>query len=494
MAGVGFGFATGGEHAEAGPLVVSLEACSHGKSHRRNRDDERVELAVRLENTSGRPLFLRLGSIAGGATHATALAAAGLQSEVTCDDGHDYWMPAKVLEPRPVPGSIPMAQREQALYLPPQQGARIGLAGLALGSAISFGGLSGDDAEVLLPLPASSDSTGGSTRCRVQFALRSDAGLDVGGTAATRKPTSSLHSACAWVGPFAPPHGVPDEKLCWHGEVVSKPLTLRLCPVAASARTIVKAGPAAAAPTAMTAPKPTPMPRAPCWPRPGNTFGRSIGKDRAGDVAFGRNLSKGPATDEARPMRKKTLGVASRTARSEQRSIANETTAALLDGAAEDIADADTSSASTRNEGKQQPLPPRRPAPAGIQGKKGQTLPSLSARSHGSSQSACYPRALADVSSDPFDDPMLLELAEVVSSMRTANSTVVFCTKRLKTRKGQHFVNALRVRGHRILPAPDVRVFSTWAMAPRAFGQVEDLIMVADWQELYCCYDILREG
>lgn len=388
-----------------------------------------------------------------------------------------------------------MVQREQALYLPPRQGARIGLAGVALGSAISFGGLSGNDAEVLLPIPTPLDSAGGATRCRVQFVLRGDAelGLVVGETAATHKPTS-LHSACAWVGPFAPPRGVPDEKLCWHGEVVSQPLTLRLCPIAASARTSAsKAGPAAAAPTAMTAPKPTPMPRAPCWPRPGNTFGRNIGKDNAGDVAFGRNLSKDTAIDEARPTRKKALGAASRRVRSEQRAISNGAAVALLDGAAEDVADADTSSTRSQAD-KHPPPPPRRPAPSVIQGTKGLRLPSLSARSHASSQSTCTPRALADISSDPFDDPMLLELAEVVSSMRTANSTVVICTKRLKTRKGQHFVNTLRVRGHRILPAPDVRVFSTWAMAPRAFGQAEDLVMVADWQELYCCYDVLREA
>lgn len=93
-----------------------------------------------------------------------------------------------------------------------------------------------------------------------------------------------------------------------------------------------------------------------------------------------------------------------------------------------------------------------------------------------------------------MDDPMLCELAEVVSSMRNSSTTVVVCTKRLKTRKGQNFVNALRLRGHHVLPAADVRVFSTWALAPRAFDVVEELLIVADWRELSGCNDILRKA
>merc|ERR1712194_36508 len=97
-------------------------------------------------------------------------------------------------------------------------------------------------------------------------------------------------------------------------------------------------------------------------------------------------------------------------------------------------------------------------------------------------------------SEDPMDDPMLCELAEVVSSMSNVSTTVVVCTKRLKTRKGQNFINALRLRGHRVLPAADVRVFSTWALAPRAFDIAEELLIVADWRELSSCNDVLQQA
>merc|ERR1712216_1120028 len=130
----------------------------------------------------------------------------------------------------------------------------------------------------------------------------------------------------------------------------------------------------------------------------------------------------------------------------------------------------------------------------GLSSRPAPYLPSLSARSHASSRSATSPLALMDGGVDPLDDPMLLELAEVVGSMRTANSTVIMCTRRLNTRRGQHFVNALRVRGHRVLPVADVRVFSKWTLAPRAFGVEEGIVLVADWRELSSCHDVLREA
>ena len=98
---------------EGGPLVASLEVCQKprkkGSHTRRIAAVERVELAVCLENTSGKPLFLRLGAIAGGADDASALAAAGLQIEV---DGR--WVSAKVLEPRAVPGGLSVVCRPSA--------------------------------------------------------------------------------------------------------------------------------------------------------------------------------------------------------------------------------------------------------------------------------------------------------------------------------------------------------------------------------------------
>jgi hypothetical protein len=95
---------------------------------------------------------------------------------------------------------------------------------------------------------------------------------------------------------------------------------------------------------------------------------------------------------------------------------------------------------------------------------------------------------------DPLCDPMLLELAEVIGSMRTASTTTVLCTHRLKTRTGQRFVGALQSLGHNILPAAELRSLSTWALAPRAFSSAEEILLVTDWHELISCLDIMQEA
>jgi hypothetical protein len=95
---------------------------------------------------------------------------------------------------------------------------------------------------------------------------------------------------------------------------------------------------------------------------------------------------------------------------------------------------------------------------------------------------------------DPLSDPILLELAEMINGMRSQYSTIVICTKRLKTRIGQRFISALRSAGFRIFPAQELRMLSTWASAPRAFQCVEELVLVADWHELVACFGVLRQA
>jgi len=95
---------------------------------------------------------------------------------------------------------------------------------------------------------------------------------------------------------------------------------------------------------------------------------------------------------------------------------------------------------------------------------------------------------------DPLADPLLLELAEAVDSVRSSRSTVAVCSQRLKTRTGQRFVTALRALGVRVLPAPDMREFRAWAEAPRAFTPVEELVLVVDWRVLGSCLDVLQKA
>lgn len=95
---------------------------------------------------------------------------------------------------------------------------------------------------------------------------------------------------------------------------------------------------------------------------------------------------------------------------------------------------------------------------------------------------------------DPLADPMLLELAELVGEMRSSESTVVLCTQRLKSRTGYRFVDALRALGHRVLPAPQLSAFASWASAPRAFGAAEELLLVTDWRAVPSCLDVLCEA
>jgi len=89
---------------------------------------------------------------------------------------------------------------------------------------------------------------------------------------------------------------------------------------------------------------------------------------------------------------------------------------------------------------------------------------------------------------------LLLELAEIIDSMRCHASTIILCTKRLKMRCGRHWVNGLRASGHNIFPASQIRVLSVWAFAQRAFQMAEDVVLVTDWNELSTCFNIFQQA
>jgi len=504
---------------ESGPLAVSLKLC---KSEVENLAEAHVQLSVCLENTSGKPIFLDLGTIAGNASDAAVLAAAGLQCEIVDAERGNRWQSAKVLEPRAVPGGQPVASRCQVLYLPPRQGTRIPLVGVALNSAMSFGGSSGDDAEVLLPLPQ--DNTEGVLRCRVRFELN-HARACIEDEHGAGRNTNEYKAACSWVGPFAAPGSMPHDELRWHGHIVSQVVAFPLRP-AFGAHTPNDG-----------ALLPTPMPRAPKWPRPGRIYQRKLrGKLVAPKHQQARHRQQSalrPRTADWGKAAASTVGsllgdviedlanTANRKASSQigsRGSARSGLDSAPSSGLAAQDLDFVPSSASssatvaTRLSGCTQMLQDlvdeSQPSPQeAVNTESGDSqdqrlgrLPRICQDKLDSTSSLSVVRRLdcaagwRSTRKDPLSDPILLELAEIINGMRSQYSTIVICTKRLKTRVGQRFISALRSAGFRIFPAQELRMLSTWASAPRAFQCVEELVLVADWHELFACFGVLRQA
>jgi len=94
---------------------------------------------------------------------------------------------------------------------------------------------------------------------------------------------------------------------------------------------------------------------------------------------------------------------------------------------------------------------------------------------------------------DPFADPMLLELVEVVNKMCSPGALVALCGDFLRSRTGQRLATSVKAVGNRTLPAPNVTGFSAWLDAIQS-SETEELVLVADWRVLVSCLAVINEA
>lgn len=317
----------------------------------------------------------------------------------------------------------------------------------------------------------------------------------------------------AWVGPYSPRHQ-PSAAACWQGSAVSEPVAVTLRPrrlisaaaesFAGDASTCVKPRPPAPLPRAPLHRPPMPSrallplrdardPKAPRRPPHARQRGRkTCAKPRAcaGKAVLAKGLDVSGliegAVDDAAAAGALKEPPGSRGSAGASSMLSSAQVASDLDH----VAPSSASSATTR-------IPTAKCAPVSTCSgtKQTTTLPRLAAAGecqgpeHGS-RWRCLGRQ-----QDPLANPLLLELAEAIVSIRSGPSLVALCTERLKTRTGRRFVDAIRALGARVMPMPDVRALAEWAEAPRALGAVGNgLVLIADWWVLGNCCSIVCEA
>jgi len=444
------------------PILVDL----HVKRHHLFVGDD-VELSASFTNTSVDSIFLRLPAHARDTDGGAVLVAAGLRCEAATLSGN-HWRPARVMEPREVPGKA-VVMRERCLYLPPRQSGSVTLIGrvvgaAGLGYALRFGGGLGDAAEVLLPLTALpspgdgevSPRRTGVTRCRLHLEFSGDGPC-------SWQQRSVVPPPLAWVGPYEPRHP-PSEVVFWCGAAVSEPVTISVQSSHPSSLGGVKAR--CVQERALSA-------RgdgggAPC-------FAQFARKTRNNDRLWrpdGRCPTKGRKLDECAG----GIGDAA------PDSAAAESECNVESGAAPTKASRTSGRSGFSAAGTAVTKLPRT--------LKATTL-------YGPEHGACW-RGVSR-HQDPLADPRLLELAENLMAMigtRAAGArgpTIALCSERVKTRTGRRFVATLQSLGARVLASLDTRKLVEWGERPRAaMGVVEDLLLVADWQLVADCVRIVQ--